>query len=69
MRLYKNALKIKISTEQCMTLLLFTTLKSHEVLETNHSRSMASFAMPFSAYVCMCTKHLARKHNYSRLLN
>ena len=48
----------------------FTTLKSYEVLETSHSRAMASFAMPFSSIVHMRTKHLVTKYNHhSRSLN
>ena len=48
-----------------MTLLLFTTLKSHEVLETNHSRSMASFVMPF---FCICIHVHRALSNEAKLL-
>ena len=62
--------------QNCMTLWwLFCTNQQHftlssawphGVLETSHSRTMASFVMPFSLLV----KHLATKHNHhSRLLN
>ena len=46
-------------------------LKSHEVVQTTHWRTMASFAMPFfSSCVRMRTNHLATKCNYyARLLN
>jgi len=48
---------------------LFTTLKSYEVLETSHSRTMASFAMPLSSLVRMRSKHLVMKYNHhSRLV-
>ena len=38
----------------------FTTLKSHE---TSHSRTMVSFATPFSSLVRVHTKHLATKQD------
>jgi len=44
----------------------FTTLKSPKVLETSHSRTMASFAMPFPSLVCM---HAYKCNRNSRLLN
>ena len=40
---------------------LFTTLKSHESVQTGHLTTMARFAMSFSSLVGMCTNHLANK--------
>ena len=40
---------------------LSTTSKSHEMLETSHSRTRASIVVPFSSLVCMQTQHLAMK--------
>ena len=39
----------------------FSQLKSHEVVWTSQWRTMASFVMPFSSFVYMCTNHLATK--------
>jgi len=39
-------------------------LKSHNALQTGYWRTVASFAMPFSSLVRMCTKNLATKCNY-----
>ena len=35
----------------------FTTSKSHEALETTHSRTMASFASPFSIFFIVARTH------------
>ena len=37
---------------------LFTTLKSHKLLETTHSRTIPSFTALFSSFVCMSMKHV-----------
>jgi len=47
----------------------FTTLKSHEAVQTGHWKTMASLAIPFSKLVRMHTNHLATISYYSRLLN
>ena len=39
----------------------FTTLKSHEVVQTGHWRTLASLETPFSKPVCMRTNHLVTK--------
>jgi len=49
-------------TEQCTSSSLFHNFeKSQKVLETRHSRTMASFVIPFSSLVHIHTKNLAMK--------
>jgi len=45
------------------------TFQSQKVLENTHSRSMDSFATPYSSIAHMHTKHIAMKHNHFWRLN